>query len=53
MDLPTHPEREDDPQRAPTSPTGRGTWVVVILVALLLAAMLLLHLSGIVGPGAH
>jgi len=50
---PQHPETEEDtgvgPRRAPR-------WVVVlgITVAIaLVAAMILLHLTGILGPGGH
>lgn len=51
--LPAHPDRVDD--AAPTSP-GNG-WGVVVVVAVLLGALLVLivvlHLTGVVGPGAH
>jgi hypothetical protein len=50
MELPTHPERDDDQEPA----TGIG-WVTVLLVSVvvpLLAVLVILHLTGIVGPAA-
>jgi hypothetical protein len=56
MDLPSHPGHDDmspDSEPAPGRPVGRETWVVVAVVAALVAAMVLLHITGVVGPGAH
>jgi hypothetical protein len=50
MELPAHPERDDDQESATTI-----NWVTVALVtvvAALIAALVILHLSGIVGPTA-
>jgi hypothetical protein len=63
MELPSHPESGEpepgpggaDRAGGPADPgPGRlaGKVVVFVLVALV-ALMLVLHLSGIVGPGAH
>jgi hypothetical protein len=54
MDLPSHPESENAAtDRKPVTPVGWGTWVVVAIVIALVAAIVILHLSGVVGPGAH
>ena len=54
MDLPAHPEA-DDPQRErePASRTGNATMVVIGLLAALVVLVVLLHLTGVVGPAAH
>jgi hypothetical protein len=53
MELPPHPETD---QPAPQRPTAGVNWavlVVVVVVGTLLALMVILHLTGAVGPGAH
>lgn len=50
MELPSHPEAD---QGKPRSPSRSGTFVVVVVVAALIAVMVILHLTGIVGPRAH
>ena len=52
MDLPSHPDT-DDSADAPV-PTERANWparVVVGLVVALVALVIVLHLTGVVGPG--
>lgn len=54
MDLPPHPESEDSAtDRKPVTPVGWGTRVVVAVVIALVALIVILHLTGVVGPGAH
>jgi hypothetical protein len=55
MDLPIHPETDDaGKDGAPsTKATSLLTWVVVGAVAALVVAVLVLHLSGVVGPAGN
>jgi hypothetical protein len=48
MELPAHPEQDDDP--GPASTTNWATALVIAVVVALLAALVILHLTGIVGP---
>jgi hypothetical protein len=48
MELPTHPEHDDDEESATS--VNWTTVVVFAVVFALVAALLILHLSGIVGP---
>jgi hypothetical protein len=50
MELPTHPEQDDD-QESVTS-VNWAMVVVVTLVVALVATLVILHLTGIVGPAA-
>jgi hypothetical protein len=50
MELPTHPERDDD-QESATS-VNWAMVVVVTLVVAFVATLVILHLTGIVGPAA-
>jgi hypothetical protein len=47
--MPNHPEHLDDPE--PKS--KRGPAIIAIAVVVLLAVVVGMHLSGIVGPGAR
>lgn len=54
MDLPSHPESEDlGSQRRPTPTTSRATVAVFVVIGVLVAAIVVLHLTSVVGPGAH
>lgn len=55
MELPAHPEADDSGTgpRSPTTATSRATWLVVAVVVGLLAVIVILHLTGVVGPGAN
>jgi hypothetical protein len=48
MDLPTHPEQADDQESATT--INWASVLIVGVVVLLVAALVILHLTGIVGP---
>ena len=53
-DVPTHPDRID-PSTDTSAPTHR-TWRNIALIAtvvIVVLVLLALHLSGVVGPGAH
>jgi hypothetical protein len=54
MDLPTHPESDDsDPDQAP--PGGTTSWATRLAIAVLITAVaviILLHLTGVVGPAS-
>jgi hypothetical protein len=54
MELPTHPEsaEEHSPPRQ-ERPVDWTTVAVVAVIGGLLAVMVILHLTGVVGPGAH
>lgn len=51
MELPSHPESEEE--RDQKGPTGNwGVRIFIVVIVALLAAMVILHLTGVVGPGA-
>ena len=53
MDLPSHPDT-DDSAGAP-APASRTSWparVLIGLIVALVALVIVLHLTGVVGPGA-
>lgn len=54
---PRHPDTDDQPaaQHGP-EPVGSkpwGTYAFMLLVAVLVVAMIVLHLTGVVGPDPH
>lgn len=52
MDLPSHPEADDSAD----APAGSTSWpgrIIVGAIVALLIVVVLLHLTGLVGPGAH
>ena len=56
--LPSHPDTDGDsgsrPEHGP--PRAKRRWASVVWVAVVVAvvvAMVVLHLAGVVGPGAH
>lgn len=55
--LPSHPGTDDEPGHMTAGqPTRRpsGTRILVVaIVVLLVAGMVILHLTGVVGPGSH
>jgi hypothetical protein len=56
--LPTHPDTDDSsgqgPGRAQTAGWRRwGAVIGVALVAVLIVAMVVLHVTGVIGPGSH
>lgn len=54
MELPSHPETDDtDPDQKHATTVSWGTVLVVAVVAILLAVIVILHLTGVVGPGAQ
>lgn len=50
MELPSHPERDDD-QESATS-INWATVLIVSIVFALVATVVVLHLTGVVGPAA-
>jgi len=54
MELPSHPESEDTtPYQKPATTGSRVTVVVFVIIGVLFAVILILHLTGVVGPGAQ
>lgn len=54
MELPSHPEADDSgADQRPAASVTWVTWLVVAVVVGLLAAMVILHLTGVVGPGTN
>jgi hypothetical protein len=55
--LPSHPGTDDEPgQASPSERSGPRSWtriLIVAIVVLLVAGMVVLHLTGVVGPGSH
>ncbi len=55
--LPSHPGTDDEPGQAgrekPPGSRPRARILAVIVVVLLVAGMVVLHLTGVVGPGSH
>jgi hypothetical protein len=56
VDLPTHPDTDaphTDDQRRPSTGTAWGARIAIFVVAALIVLVIVLHLTGVVGPGAH
>jgi hypothetical protein len=56
-DLPTHPDTDDpsgqEPDRAGTAGGPRRGAMAGIALATVLVVLVVLHLTGVVGPGSH
>jgi hypothetical protein len=55
-DLPRHPASDDDEDVATAGHSRRASWPVYIVGIVLVALFILmavLHLTGVMGPGAH
>lgn len=57
-ELPSHPDTDNHtgggPRRGPASGTPRWVAVVGVIVAIVAVALVaVLHLAGVIGPGAH
>lgn len=54
MELPSHPESEEpSSHRRPATASGRATVAVYVVIGVLVAVIVILHLTGVVGPGAN
>jgi hypothetical protein len=54
MTMPAHPGSDDTTHHdSPATPGGRGPAVFIAIVAVVFVVMIILHLSGVVGPGGH
>jgi hypothetical protein len=54
MELPTHPEADGPPASGPPpSSSSRWSRVLVGILLGLVAVVVLLHLTGVVGPGGN
>ena len=53
MDLPPHPEADDDAGPAGVTARRLATAIVVALVAAAFAALVIFHVTGVVGPAGH
>lgn len=49
MELPSHPESDDQEQEPPTAVNWAAVLVVTVVFALV-AVLVILHLAGVVGP---
>jgi len=53
MDLPSHPDADDSTDASTGGArTSRGGWIVVGAIIAVVVIVVLLHLTGVVGPGA-
>lgn len=56
-ELPRHPDSDDgaplDVDREPTASAPRGPYVFAAIVVIAVLVVVVLHLTGVVGPGAH
>ena len=54
MELPSHPE-DDEPSagRSPSTKTSRATVIFVVVISVVLLIVIVLHLTGVVGPTRH
>ena len=51
MELPAHPEpNDDDPDQAPARRPTLGTRIAIAILVALVAVVILLHLTGVMGP---
>lgn len=54
MDLPSHPDLEDEEPHREPAPSGNWASVVFfVIMGVLFAFIVVLHLTGVVGPRAH
>lgn len=54
MELPSHPETDDTgPDQKPATTVSWVSKLVIAVVAILLAVIVILHLTGVVGPAAQ
>lgn len=54
MDLPSHPEADDSgPDREPAPAGSWAGMAILAVVAALIVVIVVLHLTGVVGPGAN
>ncbi len=54
MQLPSHPGDDDTaPDQEPVTTVNRAAMLGLAVVVALVAVIVILHLTGIVGPGAH
>jgi hypothetical protein len=55
-DLPRHPDAHDDMDADPSRPAAKRPWLIYVAIAIAVAlfvVMIVLHLTGVVGPEAH
>jgi hypothetical protein len=53
MELPSHPESHQSGTDPEPASSGWGTRIVIGVLIALVAAVVVLHLIGFLGPGAH
>lgn len=53
MDPPAYPDPDHADDHQPHTSAGWGARVVIAAAVLAVAAIVILHLTGVVGPGAH
>ncbi len=53
MELPSHPETDDTAGERESATTSRSTMLAISLSAVLFATIVILHLTGVVGPASR
>jgi len=53
MELPSHPDADDGSPREPATGTSTAAKIVIGVLVALFVVVIVLHLTGVIGPGSH